>query len=262
MAIAEKKQIQPVFSIVTVVYNARHLLELTIESIISQTYEGVEYIIVDGGSTDGTVDIIKKYKSHITKWISEPDKGLYDAMNKGLQMATGDYVWFVNAGDTIYSTSTLSDIVKKLPNLPDIIFGEVMLVDEDRHETGIRSEVTTKKLPLTLNAASLKKGMVVSHQGFLPKLSITRPYMDKNLSADIDWVINCLKESKSNFHTHQILATYLTGGVSKQRHYQSLKDRFIVMKKQYGLPATLWAHLSFLFQALFHKIKRTGKDTY
>lgn len=252
----------PAFSIITVVYNAKDLLELTIKSVTEQTYDSIEYIIIDGGSTDGTVDIIKKYENHISNWISEPDKGLYDAMNKGQKIATGDYIWFINAGDTIFSTTTLSDVVSKLSTLPDIIFGEVMLVDNKRQHIGTRSEVTTKKLPEQLNAYSLQKGMVVSHQAFLPKVSITSPYLLDNLSADIDWVINCLKKSHSNFHTKMTLATYLIGGVSKQRHRESLQDRFVVMKKQYGLSATLRAHFTFLLEAIVHKLKRVGKKTY
>ena len=92
----------PKFSVITVTYNAEAVLEDTIQSVISQTYRHVEYIIVDGASKDKTVEIIKQYESGIASWISEPDKGLYDAMNKGLKLATGDYVWFLNAGDTLY----------------------------------------------------------------------------------------------------------------------------------------------------------------
>ena len=89
---------QPVFSIITITYNASRWLEQTILGVLSQSYPNIEYIVIDGGSTDGTVDIIKQYASGISYWVSEPDKGIYDAMNKGLQKATGDYVWFINAG--------------------------------------------------------------------------------------------------------------------------------------------------------------------
>ena len=92
----------PKFSIITVTYNAAKVLEDTIQSIVTQTYKNLEYIIVDGGSTDETLDIIHKYQEHITTVISEPDQGLYDAMNKGIKLATGDYLCFLNAGDGLH----------------------------------------------------------------------------------------------------------------------------------------------------------------
>lgn len=97
----------PKFSIITVTYNAAKVLEDTIQSIVTQTYKNLEYIIVDGGSTDETLDIIHKYQEHITTVISEPDQGLYDAMNKGIKLATGDYLCFLNAGDSLHEDDTL-----------------------------------------------------------------------------------------------------------------------------------------------------------
>ena len=123
--------IHPRFSIITVTYNAEKALEETIQSIISQTYKDIEYIIVDGGSKDRTLSIIEKYKSHIAKVVSEPDKGLYDAMNKGLKMATGDYVCFLNAGDSLHEDETVTMMVKSIEKnqFPDVIYGETAIVD-------------------------------------------------------------------------------------------------------------------------------------
>ena len=134
-------QLQPTFSIITITYNAVRLVEQTLLNVLSQSYPNIEYIVIDGGSTDGTVDIIRRYESGLAYWVSEPDKGIYDAMNKGLQKATGDYVWFINAGDTLCSSDTVQSIVSKLQKrkvLPDIIYGETNIVDEERRSLGLR----------------------------------------------------------------------------------------------------------------------------
>ncbi|SHG94033.1 glycosyltransferase family 2 protein [Flavobacterium defluvii] len=99
-------------SIITVCYNSASTIEKTIQSVASQRYQNIEYIIVDGNSKDNTIDIIKKYENNITKWISEPDKGLYDAMNKGLALATGDLIGILNSDDTFYSVNVIEEIAK------------------------------------------------------------------------------------------------------------------------------------------------------
>src|ERR1700712_4186557 len=101
----------PTVSIITITYNAEPFLERTIQSILAQTATDYEYVVIDGASKDGTVAIIKQYEHCITSWVSEPDKGLYDAMNKGLHRASGQYVWFMNAGDELYDSQTLSNLL-------------------------------------------------------------------------------------------------------------------------------------------------------
>ena len=121
----------PKFSIITVTYNAEAVLEDTIQSVISQTYHHVEYIIIDGASKDKTLSIADRYKEHIAQVVSEPDKGLYDAMNKGIRLATGDYLCFLNAGDSFHEDDTLQQMVHTLTGnqLPDVLYGETALVD-------------------------------------------------------------------------------------------------------------------------------------
>ncbi len=121
--------LHPKFSIITVTYNAGKVLEDTIQSVITQTYKNMEYILVDGGSTDNTLSIINQYRSMIQQVISEPDRGLYDAMNKGIKMATGDYICFLNAGDAFHEDDTLQQMVHSLTEnaLPDVLYGETAL---------------------------------------------------------------------------------------------------------------------------------------
>ena len=122
----------PKFSIITVTYNAEAVLEDTIQSVISQTYHHVEYILVDGASKDSTLSIIDRYRDRITRIVSEPDKGLYDAMNKGIRLATGDYLCFLNAGDSFHEDDTLQQMVRSISGneLPDVLYGETELVDK------------------------------------------------------------------------------------------------------------------------------------
>lgn len=157
--------LHPKFSIITVTYNAAQVLEDTIQSVITQTYKGVEYIIIDGGSKDGTLDIINRYKTHIHTVISEPDKGLYDAMNKGIRVATGDYICFLNAGDALHEDDTLLLMVHSITGevLPDVLYGETQLVDEEGHFVRMRR----LSAPEQLTWKSFRKGMLVCHQAFL-----------------------------------------------------------------------------------------------
>ncbi len=251
----------PLVSIITVCYNAAPVLEGTIRSVLGQSYPHIEYLVIDGASTDHTGTIIQLMKSlnhrllnaKIFKTISEPDRGLYDAMNKGLKMASGDFVLFLNAGDRLYDSDTIKKMMEQCTPETDVLYGEVMLVSETRRHLGTRSERSTRKLPEKLTWKSLKKGMVVCHQAFMARTSIAPQYQDNNLAADMDWVISILKKSRKTVNTHLIVAEYLVGGLSRKHHRQSLKDRFEVMRRHYGLAATLWSHLRIALRAVFHQ---------
>ena len=249
-------------TIITVVYNGIDLLPGTMQSVFDQTYPNIEYIIIDGNSTDGTQELIRDHEDKITVWISEPDKGLYDAMNKGIKMATGDFLWFMNAGDRIFAKDTIEKMMSAYTPETDILFGEVMLVNEEREYLGTRSEVTTQKLPKNLEWQSLKYGMCVCHQAFLPKREIAPLYALDNLSADIEWVIRCLKKARKASATHLVLAEYLAGGLSKKRHKEGLKGRYAILQKYYGSIPNLWNHFIIIIRAFFHKLQRLGKTHY
>jgi Glycosyltransferases involved in cell wall biogenesis len=189
--------ITPLFSIITVTYHAESVLEETILSVVSQTYHNIEYIIVDGASKDRTLSIVNKYRDKIQAVVSEPDKGLYDAMNKGLKMAKGEYVCFLNAGDTFHEDDTLQLIVHQLNKsnvLPDVIYGETALVDAQRHFVRMRRLQT----PDTLNWKSFRQGMLVCHQAFIAKRALAETYdLNYRFSADFDWCIRVMKKDIS-----------------------------------------------------------------
>ncbi|MBR9922090.1 MAG: glycosyltransferase [Bacteroidetes bacterium] len=243
-------------SIITVVYNAKDLLAKTFESVFAQDYPGIEYIVVDGASGDGTTDLIRENQKNIDTWISEPDKGLYDAMSKALHLATGDFVWFVNAGDLIPQSDTLSRIMEKADTETDVLYGEVMIVDKDWQDLGTRSERTTRKLPENLHWKQLRFGMLVCHQGFIARRKLAGPYMEDNWVADLDWVINILKKSRKNTFVRDVLfAKFQEGGVSTQKRNASLKDRFAILRKHYGLIPNLMAHAWILIRAFLFSFK-------
>jgi glycosyltransferase involved in cell wall biosynthesis len=242
----------PKISVITVVFNGVQFIERTIKSVVSQTYPKVEYLVIDGKSTDGTVEMIRKYKDEINFWISESDQGIYDAMNKGLQKATGDFVLFMNAGDAFYEKDTLSKIpFEKHPNA-DIFYGDTVIIDEN---TGAELGLRRKKLPENLTWKNYKKGMVACHQSILVRKDIAVNYnTNYKLSADIEWVILALKKSRKTVFTETIVARFLNGGVSRKQQKSSLKERFIIMKNYFGLPQTIISHIGFIAESLAIKL--------
>lgn len=228
----------PTLSVITIVYNNVKDIERTLLSVINQKYDAIEYIVIDGGSTDGTVDIIKKHEEKISKWVSESDKGIYNAMNKGLKMATGDYVLFMNSGDEIYDLNTVSNIFSHEPNA-DIYYGETEMFNDDWESLGTRRH----KVPEKFTWRSFKYGMSISHQAIYIRREITEPYDEHyKLSADIDWILKAARKAKKIVNTHQYVAKYLVGGMSKKRHRESLKERFHIFTKYYGFIANLFNH--------------------
>ncbi|WP_036787081.1 glycosyltransferase family 2 protein [Phocaeicola abscessus] len=239
----------PRFSIVTVTYNAENVLNDTIQSIVTQTYRNVEYIIVDGGSTDGTMHIVDRYRPMISIVVSEPDNGLYDAMNKGIALATGDYICFLNAGDAFHEDDTLQRMVHSLRGmeLPDVIYGDTDIVDAEGHFLHKRRLSPPKKLTWK----SFENGMLVCHQAFFArtKLAKATPYdLTYRFSADFDWCVRILKQAAVTHHTHLTLIDYLNEGMTTENHQASLRERFRIMSKHYGFFATVLRHAWFVLR--------------
>ncbi|MBK8922200.1 MAG: glycosyltransferase [Saprospirales bacterium] len=254
----------PSFSIITVVFNGAGLLPGTAESVRAQTYPHIEYILVDGGSTDGTVDLIRAYAARMPnlRWISEKDNGLYDAMNKGQRMATGDFVWFLNCGDHLHAPDTVEKLAALATDQTDVLYGETLLVSAARTPAGTMSALSTRQLPKRLSWKSYRCGMPVVHQSFIARRTLAPAYIAGNLCADYDWCIRVLKNSRKTACSGLILSDYLMGGMSKQKHRQSLKDRFRVMRVHYGLLPTLLAHGWIAVRAIRHRLRRWGQPRY
>ncbi len=245
-------QFMPKISIITVVYNAEGLIERTIKSVLCQTYPSVEYVIIDGASTDGTLKIIEKYQSTIKTLISEKDTGIYDAMNKGLALATGDYVIFLNAGDELQSETTLENVFKNVKDA-DVYYGNTQVADLNGNILGERR----LSPPENLTWKSFKFGMTVSHQSFIAKRTLCEPYsMDYRLASDIDWIIKILKKSNKIVNTHIYISKFLEGGLTSKLRKLAWTERFYVLVKHYGFIQTVINHLFIAIRFLIQKITR------
>src|SRR5690606_8844312 len=242
---------KPVLSVITIVYNNAEHIERTMLSVLNQTYPHIEYIIIDGGSTDGTLDVIKKYQDRIAKLISENDHGIYDAMNKGLALASGDYVLFMNSGDEIYSNDTVQKVFETAPGAA-VYYGETEMLDENLNSLGRRRH----QAPRQLTKNSFRYGMSVSHQAVYVRRSLAQPYdLQYQLSSDIDWILTILKKADNVVNTHLYVAKYLVGGMSKRRHRQSLIERYEIFKKHYGFFPNLLNHAVIAIRLLVYYIR-------
>lgn len=249
----------PLLSIITITYNAEKFIERTIKSIENQSDKDFEYIIIDGNSTDNTLKIIDNYKNLITTLVTEKDKGLYDAMNKGLRLSMGDFVWFINAGDEISDKDFILKLKNQIPENTEVIYGDSYFVNELGIKRGLRSKISPHKLPLNLNWRQMKYGMLVCHQSFIAKRKTAPEYILDNLSADIDWEIKCLKNSAKNYFYPEPISNYLEGGISNQNLKKSLLDRFKVLVYHFGLVQTTISHIVITLRGIKLYLKNKGK---
>lgn len=231
----------PLISVITITYNAAATLLRTIESVAAQSFADFEYLVIDGASSDDTVKIARSYAC--ANVISEPDRGLYDAMNKGLRKAKGEYVIFLNAGDTFHSANTLqryADAITSAPEKPGIIYGQTAIVDNSGHYLRERHLIA----PENLNFKSFLNGMVVCHQAMCVRRDLAPEYdLSYRFSADYDWAVKILKKSSLNVYINDYVADYLSEGITTANHRASLKERFRSMQHHYGLWPTLISHI-------------------
>ncbi len=246
----------PKLSVITIVYNNARDIERTMLSVLNQTYSNIEYVIVDGLSNDGTLQVIEKYRDRVSKLISEKDKGIYDAMNKGLTLASGDYVIFMNSGDEFYDTETVAAVFATADDA-DIYYGETEMITDTGESLGQRRH----KAPRTFTWRGFKYGMSISHQAIYIKRTLAEPYdRQYQLSADIEWIIRAAKKAQKIVNVNRYVAKYLVGGMSKKKHHQSLQERFDIMKRYYGLVPTVLNHVVIAFNLGWYwlKNKRTN----
>ena len=248
-------------TVITINYNNYSGLIRTAESVINQTSRSdIEWIIVDGDSSDSSKDWIKKNKSNVDVLISEPDNGIYDAMNKGMEIASGEYLWFMNSGDAIFDLNTTRLLLKDIESGKDIYFSDTMFIDQKGTEIGLISQLKPQRLPEKLVPSSFRFGMNVCHQSFVVKKKEAPKYnMEYRLASDIDWVIAILKNSPSNICCNYILSRFETGGSSYQNTNEAWKERYKVLREHYGRWPNILAHGYILLRRILFKIRMSLK---
>ena len=204
-------------SIVTVCYNSEATIRDTIKSVMSQTYSNIEYIVIDGGSKDGTVSIIQEYKDRISFFVSEPDKGIYDAMNKGIKKSTGDYVGILNSDDIFYNDQVISDMAAVIDNAPDsdAIYGDLVFVDRKDVDSVKRRYVSNN-----FKTWHLRFGIVFPH----PTFYVRRSMFEKNGYYKLDYRVSA---------DFELMARFVQSGIKLTRN-----PRFMVKMRLGGISTT------------------------
>lgn len=237
-------------SIITVCYNIVNEIERTILSIIQQTYSNIEFIIIDGGSTDGTKDVVEKFDTKITYWVSEPDKGIYDAMNKGIKIATGDWLIFMNGGDTFYDSEVISDFILKVDKDTSVAYGRTMF-----HIPSLNIKYMSFDKPLDLSKMKEKQSMI-PHQSAFIKVN----YHKKNLFdtsykivADYNFFYHCYFDDKCKFqYIPIVISDFWGGGLSSTHYLRRSKEKLLIAKEDYSIFSLFLLY----FDYVKHKLKQ------
>ncbi|MBR5332979.1 MAG: glycosyltransferase [Muribaculaceae bacterium] len=235
----------PLFSIITVTYNAASTLPATLASVKEQSCKLYEYIVMDGVSKDNTVEIAQSADIPNARIVSSADKGLYDAMNKAIDIATGEYLIFLNAGDAFHTPDTLQKIANVIMNhdFPGIVYGQTQLVNANHKRIGNRHLTA----PEELSFKSFAEGMLVCHQAFITLRKVASHYdLRYRFSADYEWCIRCLKRSRNNVYIPHTIIDYLSEGLTTANRKASLMERFKIMCHYYGTIPTIVRHLKFI----------------
>lgn len=246
----------PLFSIITVTWNAASVISPTLRSVQRQTSSNYEMLIIDGASTDDTLTLVRNASIGSIRVFSEPDNGLYDAMNKGIARARGRYLIFLNAGDAFADDTVLARLTVLAADNPGVIYGQTQLVNASREVVGMRHLTAPKRL----TADSFLKGMVVCHQAFVARRDLVPNYdLQYRLSADYDWCIKVLKMSPANAYAGKApIISYLADGMTTRHHRASLWERYRIMCRHYGAGMATLAHLSFIPRYLKRRLGRSA----
>lgn len=239
-------------SIITVCYNAQDFIENAIRSVLAQDYKKIEHIIVDGESTDGTMDIIYKYRYYIDRIISEKDRGIYDAMNKGIKASSGDIIYFLNADDRFYNIRVISDVVEQFVQNQDIslLYGNVVYVSNNNKTETIKRFAKISRR--TIIHEDLCHQSVFAKRSLFEKIGLFN--LQYKICADYDWLLKVFLKSKYPvFYFDRIIAYFYYGGRHFQWEDEQKKERLKVKLKYW--PSWKYYILNFIYRGR-RKIKK------
>lgn len=241
---------QPIITIITVAYNVVNTIEKTILSVINQTYPDIEYIIIDGGSFDGTISIIEKYSSKISYWISEKDNGIYDAMNKGIEKANGKYIQFLNASDVLYKKNTIQHIIENLPNNDvDVIYGNIIIErkNEFQYMKPASLETFKNRFPI-YHPSTWVKSEIMKKMKFDTTFSI---------AADFNF-FRIIYFQKCQFHYIPIYFTIFDGieGISSTNPQKLEEEKNIILNIKHNKLQILCKKIKIIYQMILGKVCR------
>jgi len=245
-------------SVVTVVYNNAKTVEEAILSVLEQTYKNIEYIVIDGGSTDGTLEILHKYKGKIAILVSEKDNGIYDAMNKGVKLATGDLIYFLNSDDKFYDKTVVEDVVKVAEQNKhiDFFYGGVVCKNIFRGES---ENVFLKRI----SDFKIKLGQNIKQQSlFACRTAFTQVglFVPKyKVSADYEWECRLVKANKKGLFVRRIIAVYAQTGFSSKGSWSQYIEKYNIIRMHFGLLYGVTFYLRSIFKYLIVLILKKMK---
>jgi len=255
---------KPVVSIITINYNNLEGLKATHQSVIAQDAQRTDYewLIIDGGSTDDSKKFIESNNEHIDHWVSEPDEGIYDAMNKGITTAKGDYLWFLNSGDRFHHEQSLQDVLSAIEQNPnaDVFFGDTDFVDEKYQSIGLISELKPQKFPEKITKSSFRFGMNICHQSIIVRTAISPNYnLEFKQASDIDWILNVLELNPITHNVPGVLSDFQIGGSSTENSRKAIKERYEIFKNHFGFLPNILAHVWIVIRRVLFNLKgRSG----
>jgi glycosyltransferase involved in cell wall biosynthesis len=209
---------KPLISVITVVLNSQQYIEETIQSVINQTYDNVEYIIIDGGSTDGTLDKLKKYEPYIDYWLSGPDKGIYYAMNTAVDLTKGDWLNFMNSADRFHNTQVIEQVFTDIPGDVDIIYGDCEIRYQDFESIRRIGEIRR-----------FWKGMPFCHQSAFCKASLLKTHRfdtSYKIAADLNFFYKAYKSDKGFYYYNKPVSSIFILGLSDSDRFTAIKENW------------------------------------
>jgi glycosyltransferase involved in cell wall biosynthesis len=248
-------------SLITINYNNLRGLKATVESVVRSDgfpyLNEIEWIIVDGNSNDGSAEWLRENSEKFQQLIIEKDRGIYDAMNKGIAYSTGDFLWFLNSGDRLADVKVLGAVIQEMrSHKADVYFGDTLFVDTEGRDLGLISEKKPQPFPKELGPNSFRFGMNICHQSFIAKKELCSLYnTEYRLAADVDWVIQILKKKPVSHRFSMIVSKFEVGGSSYEHTQKAWKERYSILSKHYGGFFNFLAHIWIFIRRIIFNLK-------